>query len=108
MVAFLLICNTATMRRALLIIAAVLAVFVSGCGSKINPDGAAKSVVDVVSRQTKFKPKDVSCPSGVDAVVGAEFDCKFTGPEGTEYTAHLKVTKVEGDNVEFYVQSKPS
>jgi Domain of unknown function (DUF4333) len=108
LVAFQLICNTATMRRALLIIAAVLAVFVAGCGSKINPDGAAKSVVDVVSKQTKFKPTDVSCPSGVDAEVGVEFDCKFTGPEGVEYTAHLKVTKVEGDNVEFYVQSKPS
>ncbi len=108
LVAFLVICNTATMRRALLVLAAVLAVFVSGCGSKINPDGAAKSVVDVVSRQTKFKPKDVSCPSGVDAEVGVEFDCKFTGPEGVEYTAHMKVTKVEGDNVEFYVQSKPS
>ena len=96
------------MRRALLILAAVLAVSVSGCGSKIKPDGAAKSVVDVVSRQTKFKPKDVSCPSGVDAEVGVEFDCKFTGPEGKEYTAHMKVTKVEGDNVEFYVKSKPS
>ena len=96
------------MRRALLIIAAVLAVFVSGCGAKINPDGAAKSVVDVVSKQTKFKPKDVTCPSGVDAEVGAEFDCTFTGPEGVEYTAHMKVTKVEGDNVEFYVESKPS
>lgn len=96
------------MPRALLVLAAVLAVFVSGCGSKINPDGAAKSVVDVVSKQTKFKPNDVSCPSGVDAQVGTEFDCTFTGPEGKQYTAHMKVTKVDGDNVEFYVQSRPS
>jgi hypothetical protein len=103
-----LICNTATMRHALPILAAVLALVVGGCGSKINPDGAAKSVVDVVSRQTKFKPTDVSCPSGVDAEVGVEFDCKFTGPEGKQYTAHMKVTKVEGDKVEFYVQSGPS
>ena len=96
------------MRRALLILAVVSALLLSGCGSKINPDGAAKSVVDVVSKQTKFKPKDVTCPSGVDAEVGTEFDCKFTGPEGKEYTAHMKVTKVEGDNVEFYVESRPS
>jgi hypothetical protein len=96
------------MRRALLVVAGVLAVPLSGCGSTINPDGAAKSVLDVVSRQTKFKPKDVSCPSGVAAEVGVEFDCKFTGPEGKEYTAHMKVTKVEGDDVEFYVESKPS
>lgn len=96
------------MPRVVLVLAAVLAVFVSGCGSKINPDGAAKSVVDVVSRQTKFKPKDVSCPSGVDAQVGTQFDCTFTGPGGKEYTAHMKVTKVDGDNVEFYIQSRPS
>jgi uncharacterized protein DUF4333 len=96
------------MRRALLIPAVMSALLLSGCGSKINPDGAAKSVVDVVSSQTKFKPKDVTCPSGVDAEVGTEFDCKFTGPEGKEYTAHMKVTKVEGDNVEFYVESRPS
>ena len=96
------------MRRALLILAAVSVVLVSGCGSKINPDGAAKSVVDVVSKQTKFKPTDVTCPSGVDAEVGTEFDCTFTGPEGKQYTAHMKVTKIEGDNVEFYVESKPS
>ena len=65
-------------------------------------------MVNVVSRQTKFKPPDVSCPSGVDAEVGVEFDCKFTGPGGKEYTAHMKVTKVEGEDVEFYVESKPS
>lgn len=96
------------MPRALLVLTAVLVVFVSGCGSTINPDGAAKSVVDVVSKQTKFKPKDVSCPKGVDASVGTEFDCTFTGPEGKPYTAHMKVTKVDGNNVEFYVQSRPS
>ena len=94
------------MRRALLVLA-VLTVIVSGCGATIKADGAAKSVDDVVSRQTGFKPKDVTCPSGVDAEVGAEFDCKFTGPEGTEYTAHIKVTKVDGENVDFYVESKP-
>lgn len=96
------------MRRTPLVLGAVLAVVVTGCGATINADGAAKSVVDVVSSQTKFKPKDVSCPSGVDAEVGVEFDCKFTGPQGVEYTAHMKVTRVEGDNVEFYVESKPS
>ncbi|OBB02675.1 hypothetical protein A5662_12355 [Mycobacteriaceae bacterium 1482268.1] len=96
------------MRRALLVLVAVLAVFVSGCSKTIDSDRAATSVVEVVSRETKFKPTDVTCPDGVDAEVGVEFDCKFTGPEGTEYTAHMKVTKVEGDDVEFYVQSRPS
>lgn len=95
------------MRRALLILA-VLAASVSGCGATIKADEAAKSVVSVVSKQTKFKPKDVSCPSGVNAEVGVEFDCTFTGPEGAEYTAHMKVTKVEDNEVEFTIKSEPS
>jgi hypothetical protein len=95
------------MRRTLLVVIAALGVLVSGCGSTIKPEGAAQSVVDVVSRETGFKPDDVKCPSGVDAEVGVEFDCHFTGPDG-DYTAHMKVTKVEGENVEFYVESKPS
>ncbi len=101
-----------TVRTGLRVGAAVLLGFsvlqLSGCGKTIKPDGAEKSVADLVSKQTKFKPTDVSCPSGVEAKVGQEFDCHFTGPEGKPYTAHLKVTKVEGDNVEFYIETKPS
>ena len=55
----------------------------AGCGSTIKPEGAAQSVTDLVSKQTGFKPEDVKCPSFVDAEVGKEFECKFTGPEGT-------------------------
>ena len=47
-----------------------------------------------MSEQTDFKPTNVKCPYGVDAEVGQEFDCHFTGPDGA-YTAHLKVTKVD-------------
>jgi Domain of unknown function (DUF4333) len=89
------------------VLVGAVALQLAGCGSTIKPDGAAKSVTDVVSQQTGFKPTDVKCPSGVDAKVGQEFDCHFTGPEGP-YTAHLKVTKVNGNDVEFFIQTKPS
>jgi Domain of unknown function (DUF4333) len=76
------------------------------CGSgTIKSDGAAKSVVDLVSQQTSFHPSNVNCPSGVEAKVGREFDCHFTGPEGAPYTAHLKVTSVDGDNVNFDIKT---
>jgi hypothetical protein len=94
------------MRTALVVLIASLAL--AGCGSTIRPEGAASSVTDMVSKQTGFKPTDVKCPSGVDAEVGKEFECQFTGPEGTEYTAQMKVTKVEGENVEFYIKTAPS
>jgi Domain of unknown function (DUF4333) len=96
------------MRTALVVLVASLAMLLAGCGSTIKPEGAAQSVVDLVSKQTGFKPNDVKCPSGVDAEVGKEFECHFTGPEGKEYTAQMKVTKVEGDNVEFYIKTAPT
>lgn len=92
------------MRTALVVLVGSLALLVAGCGSTIKPEGAAQSVVDMVSKQTGFKPTDVKCPSGVEAKVGTEFDCHFTGPEGP-YTAKMKVTKVDGEQVEFYITS---
>ena len=96
------------MRTALVVLVASLAMALAGCGSTIKPEGAAGSVTDLVSKQTGFKPKDVKCPSGVDAEVGKEFECHFTGPAGKDYIAHMRVTKVEGDNVEFYIKTEPS
>jgi uncharacterized protein DUF4333 len=84
-------------------------VTLTACSAKstVKPEGAAQSVVDVVSSQTGFHPTDVKCPSGVEAKVGQEFDCHFTGPEGP-YTAHMRITKVDGERVEFDVRSRPS
>jgi len=96
------------MRTALVVLVASLTLTLAGCGSTIKPEGAAQSVVDLVSKQTGFKPNDVKCPSGVDAEVGKEFECHFTGPEGKEYTAKMKVTKVQGDDVEFYIKTAPT
>ena len=93
------------MRTALVVLVASLAMVLSGCGSTIKPEGAAKTVTDFVSKNTGFKPTDVKCPSDVEAEVGKEFDCHFTGPDGN-YTAHLKVTKVDGDDVLFHIVSK--
>jgi hypothetical protein len=96
------------MRTALVATLAVVAVLITGCGSTIKPEGAAKSVVDLVKKQTGFTPTDVKCPEGVEAKVGTKFECKFTGPEGTAYTADMRITKVDGDDVEFYIETKPS
>jgi outer membrane murein-binding lipoprotein Lpp len=94
------------MRTALVILVASLAMLLAGCSSTIKPDGAATSVKDLVKEQTGFEANDVKCPEGVEAKEGTEFECKFTGPEGDEYTAQMRVTKVEGDDVEFYIQTR--
>lgn len=97
-------------RWAASLLVAVIALQVAGCSSKatVKPEGAAQSVVDVVSKQTGFHPGDVHCPSGVEAKVGVQFDCHFTGPENKPYTAHMRITKVDGDQILFDVQSRPS
>ena len=96
------------MRRVLLVVFASLAMLLAGCGSTIKPEGAAKSVTDLVKEQTGFEPTDVKCPEGVKAEEGTTFECKFTGPEGKEYTADMRITKVDGDDVQFYIETKPS
>jgi hypothetical protein len=58
--------------------------------------------------QTGFHPTNVTCPSGVEAKVGQEFDCHFTGHEGKPYTAHMRITKVDGERVDFDVRSRPT
>jgi Domain of unknown function (DUF4333) len=89
-------------------IGSVAALQLTACGSTIKPEGAAQSVVDLVSQQTDFKPTDVKCPDGVDAKVGQKFECHFTGPEDTPYTAHMEITKVDGENVEFHIETRPT
>ena len=93
------------LRRALPL--ALLAVVVAGCGGEntLRPDGAEKSVVDLVSRETGSRPTDVKCPSDVEAKVGATFECSFTGPEGP-YTAFMEVTKVDGEKVIFQIDTR--
>lgn len=99
-------------NRRVPVVAVVLATLVvlTACSPKstVKPEGAAQSVVDVVSSQTGFHPTDVHCPSGVEAKAGQEFDCHFTGPEGKPYTAHMRITKVDGERVDFDVSSRPS
>ena len=74
----------------------------------IKPDGAARSVADLVSRKTGFHPTDVRCPSGVEAKVGKTFECHFTGPEKKPYTAFMRIMEVHGQRVLFHIETRPS
>jgi hypothetical protein len=54
---------------------------------------AEREIRDFVYRHTRFRPTDVRCPGGVLAHVGAQYQCHFTGPDGT-YTAYVTITAV--------------
>ncbi|MCV7373343.1 DUF4333 domain-containing protein [Mycolicibacterium arabiense] len=81
------------------------ALTLSACGeSTIEPGPTQQFVADLVAKQTQFTPEDVTCPDGIEAQVGVEFECAFTGPEGTGYLAHLKVVEVNGKEATFDLQ----
>jgi len=54
-----------------------------------------QTVTAAVVKRTGFTPTDVRCPFGIPATVGAEFDCRFTGPDGS-YIAHVRVASIHG------------
>jgi hypothetical protein len=86
---------------------ALVALVLVGCGSEktIRPEGAEKSIADLVRRDTGFRVTDAKCPSGVDADVGERFECSFTGPEGP-YTAFMEVRRVDGEDVLFRIDTR--
>jgi hypothetical protein len=85
------------------------AALVAGCGKlEVIPSGAEKVVHEFELNKTGAHVKNVNCPSGISAKVGVTFDCHFNVPDGTKYTAHMRITKVKGTSVDFFVNSFPS
>jgi hypothetical protein len=76
----------------------------TGCAksdiAQIVPDKAADLISHQVQSKSGFTPTDVSCPAGIEAKVGAQFACTFSGPSG-KYAIRMKVTKVDGGYVEY-------
>jgi hypothetical protein len=99
--------RTLAIRVGAAVVVGAAALQLAACSSTstIKPDGAAQSVVDLVSEKTDFKPTDVKCPDGIEAKVGGTFDCTFTGPDG-DYLAHMKIDKVDGEQVLFDINTE--
>jgi Domain of unknown function (DUF4333) len=93
-------------RVCVAVVVGAMAVQLTGCTKTILPDKTQSTVADFVANNSpsKYRPTDVSCPSGIKAKVGTEFDCHFTGPDGA-YTAHLKITSVNGTDVMYDIQT---
>ena len=56
---------------------------------------AEREIRDFVYSHTRFRAGDVRCPSGLLARVGLQYQCHFTGPDGT-YTAYVTITSING------------
>jgi hypothetical protein len=81
-----------------------VALQLTGCArdepAQIVPDKAAELISGQVQSKSGFTPTDINCPSGIEATVGAQFACTFSGPSG-KYAIRMKVTKVNGSYVEY-------
>jgi Domain of unknown function (DUF4333) len=87
-------------------IAVLAAVLLAGCGtSQLKQNATEQTIVRFVVRHTGFRPTDVTCPTGVEAVVATTFDCNFTGPDGL-YVAHMRVNSVQGTRVIFEIRTR--
>lgn len=74
----------------------------------VRPEDAAQAIVDIISEQNDYEldVADVHCPDNIEAEVGVQFDCTFTG-RGGDYVAHMRIQKVEGDQVLFEINAGP-
>ena len=71
----------------------------------VIPEAAAQTIRDFLYEKFGFVATDVRCPSGVEAKVGQEFQCQFTGPEGP-YTAYMRITKVDLPSILFDINTR--
>lgn len=78
-----------------------LTLALTGCGTKVlTTDEAEKQISASVEKETGTAPEDVSCADDVDAEVGKTSKCTVT-IDGEDINVTVKITKVDGDNVEF-------
>ena len=89
-------------RSALTMGAAALALVLglSGCSSSVESSDVEEQISQQLEKQIGQAPDDVKCPNDLDAKEGAEERCTLT-VEGQEFGVSVKVTKVDGNDVNF-------
>jgi hypothetical protein len=77
-------------RRLLTIpLAVALTAVIAGCGETVIGQKGAEDLAKKVASSAGVKLKSVSCPSGLKAKKGADFDCKLVAQDGSKGTITL-------------------
>jgi hypothetical protein len=85
------------------------AALLSGCGTLVViPSGAEQVIRRLELRTHGTQITNVHCPDGVNAKVGVTFECHFNLPDGTKYTAHMRIVRVHAPEVDYFVSTFPS
>jgi hypothetical protein len=76
----------------------------AGCTKQIDGAKLEKNIAEEVEKQTKHKPKSVTCPKDIVEKEGGTFQCTATADDGS--TVPVDVTMQGGGNVKWEI--KPS
>ena len=79
----------------MVIVAAVAALAIAGCGDEVIDDGEAEDFVQDGLQQSKVKVDSVECPSDVDVEKGKSFECAAETNRGG-FTVTLRMLDDDG------------
>jgi hypothetical protein len=91
-----------------------VSVALSGCSASVDvdkptPKMSAEKLAGLLSEKlaaTTGQPKpDITCPEDLAAKVGTTTRCKLTGKDGSTLGVNVKVTSVDGDQINFDFQA---
>jgi hypothetical protein len=87
------------LRRRYLLLSLVLPVTaLAGCAAdQVDPAKTEIAVRFDVAEKTGTPVRSVSCPSGVEVVVGARFTCTVTARDGAEALAEIEILSEDAD-----------
>jgi hypothetical protein len=87
------------LRRRYLLLSLVLPVTaLAGCAAdQVDPARTGIAVRFDVAEKTGTPIRSVSCPSGVEVVVGARFTCTVTARDGAEALAEIEILSEDAD-----------
>ncbi|GAA1877546.1 hypothetical protein GCM10009836_68700 [Pseudonocardia ailaonensis] len=83
-----------------LVAAGGLLLGLSACSYSVAADDVKSQITSAVQDQLQAAPTSVTCPSDLDAKVGATLTCTVVMPD-QKFDVVAKVTAVEGKDVKF-------
>lgn len=96
-----------------LVSAVAASAFLVGCSASVEVGKASKlssgKLADLVAEKlaaTTGQPKpNISCPEDLDGKVGTTTRCKLTAGDGSTLGVTVKVTSVDGDQINFDIKA---
>jgi hypothetical protein len=85
-------------HRSLLLALFLPVVVLAGCAAdQVDPAKTEIAVRFDVAEKTRTPIRSVSCPGGVEVIVGARFTCTVTARDGTEALAEIEILSDDAD-----------